>query len=440
MNNNKIAVGILNKNEVDFNLNGNFSINNNTELTGKTKAFIKDDQLHLQNKNNILNVGEMVTFTPNNHNCIFEIKDVTIGVNFHWQQEENQQFKGDLKLLLTNKSIQVINNIDVEDYLLSVISSEMSSNCSLEFLKAHAIISRSWVMAQIHNQNNKTQPTNTILATDNEYIRWYDKENHSLFDVCADDHCQRYQGISRINNKNVAEAVKSTTGLVLMHNNTICDARFSKCCGGVSEVFENCWENTPLPYLPSICDSKEKHQNTQDLKNEKEAHLFINSNPKAFCNTTDKKIISQVMNNYDTETQNFFRWRVSYSQKEISDIIKEKSGFDFGDILDLTPIERGLSGRLVKLKITGSKKTLTIGKELEIRRWLSMSHLYSSAFTIEKHNVINNVPQQFILNGAGWGHGVGLCQIGAAAMGEQGYSFTDILQHYFKDVDIVKYR
>ena len=276
----------------------------------------------------------------------------------------------------------------------------------------------------------------TCIQTEDIYIKWYDREDHELFDVCADDHCQRYQGITKASNPNVAQAIQATRGIVLSDGQEICDARFSKCCGGISEEFPYAWEDRSYSYLKAVYDGKETHE-FPDLTIEENAEKWIRQTPGTFCNTHDKHILSQVLNNYDQETQQFFRWTVDYTQAELSALIKEKSGIDFGNIIDLIPVERGKSGRLSKLKIVGTKRTLTIGKELEIRRTLSPTHLYSSAFIVEKGRIKDGVPQTFHFIGAGWGHGVGLCQIGAAVMGEQGYTYRQILFHYYKNAQII---
>lgn len=359
----------------------------------------------------------------------FWLKDVVIGINFHWERKEDQQFQGALKLIIEDGAITAINIIKVEDYLTSVISSEMSATASLDLLKAHAVISRSWLLAQIEKNkeltNNKVDYS-TFTQNENELIRWYDREDHVNYDVCADDHCQRYQGITRTfsNLDTVKQAIQETRGQVLFSDGKICDARFSKCCGGMVEEFQHCWEDIKYPYLVKTRDDKDQ-TDLPDLTQETNAVKWIQQRPSAFCNTQDKKILSQVLNNYDQETQDFYRWQVSYTQDELSELVKERTGIDFGAITDLIPVERGTSARLVKLKITGTKKTMTIGKELEIRRTLSKSHLYSSAFYVEKKD------STFILHGAGWGHGVGLCQIGAAVMAEEGYRYDKILLHYY---------
>ncbi len=376
------------------------------------------------------------------HGCAARVKDVVIGIGFHWEQKEDQVFRGAIKLMIMENGIQVVNILPLEEYLVSVISSEMRGDSAPALLKAHTIISRSWLLAQIGKQaGNSGGKTSRSSGekTEGEYIRWYDREDHTRFHVCADDHCQRYQGITRAANPAVEAAVRETAGQVMVYEGAICDARYSKCCGGVSEQFEYCWEPVHHPYLKRVDDNPEEAPvNTLDLKVEKHAVRFIESVPEAFCHTSDDRLLRQVLNDYDQSSPDFYRWTVEYSQEELSGLIREKSGIDFGDIIDLVPVQRGESARLVRLRIEGTRKTLTVGKELEIRRWLSPSHLYSSAFTVEKLEVRDGIPGRFRLRGAGWGHGVGLCQIGAAVMADRGYSHTRILTHYFTRATIEK--
>lgn len=357
-----------------------------------------------------------------------------IGVDFHWERKEDQIFKGSLCILSEGDNIRAINIISIEDYLLSVISSEMSATSSPEFLKAHAVISRSWLLAQVLKSkglNIDNQEYITNFKTDVELVRWYDREDHRNFDVCADDHCQRYQGITRATTPLIETAVLETFGRVLTYNGLICDARFSKCCGGISELFENVWEPVNHPYLQKVVDNGFQQANLSDeLTHEEAAKDWILSRPDAFCNTSNKNILKQVLNDYDQETNDFFRWEVIYSQEKLSNLVRTRTGIDFGSIVDLIPIQRGVSGRVIRLKIVGTLYTMIIGKELEIRKTLSESHLYSSAFVIKKQLAEGSL--NFILSGAGWGHGVGLCQIGAAVMGANGYSYSEILSHYFK--------
>ena len=452
----KVHVGILFEPQIEFILLNPYRIND-MEISGK--------QVVTYNEGRILWNGRLydeLLFEPvNEATDAFELLDVTIGINFHWERKEDQRFLGSLKIIVENKKLTGINVINVEDYLTSVISSEMSATASLELLKAHAVISRSWLLAIDNSIDNSLRhdsaaPNNAAncqLSTVNCQLKWYERDAHTRFDVCADDHCQRYQGITRASTEIVKQAIAATRGQVLTSDGKICDARFSKCCGGAFEEFQYCWEDVKYPYLLKqrdfrIFSSKFNDlsfENTlsgsglPDLTDEQEAETWIRTSPPAFCNTTDKKVLSQVLNNYDQETTDFYRWKVVYTQEELSALILKRSGIDYGQIIDLVPIARGTSGRLWKLKIIGTKKTLTIGKELEIRRTLSTSHLYSSAFVVDKEGVSpEGIPARFILTGAGWGHGVGLCQIGAAVMGEQGYKYDAILLHYYIGANIEK--
>ena len=432
----RVKVGIMNEPHVDFVLFGDYRVDGGDAVTGAQRAeATADGKVKWGDR-----VADSVTFEPvDAANGFFELKDVTIGVNFHWERKENQRFSGALHLIVEHGRLTAVNVLPVEDYLLSVISSEMSATASLELLKAHAVISRSWLLAQIDKNKRIIEKNEDYKACeesgDDEMIKWYDREDHVNFDVCADDHCQRYQGITRQSTERVRDAIKATWGEVLTYGGELCDARFSKCCGGVYEEFENCWEPNHYDYLEARRDGEEE-MNFPDLTKEAAAEEWILTSPKAFCNTTDKQILSQVLNNYDQETTDFYRWTVEYTQEELAALILKRSGVDYGQILDLQPVARGTSGRLYKLKIVGTKKALTIGKELEIRRTLSPSHLYSSAFIVERHDVTDGVPGKFVLRGAGWGHGVGLCQIGAAVMGEKGYNYKEILLHYFINANI----
>lgn len=358
--------------------------------------------------------------------CFFTLCDVTIGVEFHWQRKEAQSFRGGIEFYAADGAVTVINNINAEEYLKSVISSEMNAHASLELLKAHAVISRSWLIAQISKKGTDAKNGGKGMRADgNEIVKWYDRDDHNLFDVCADDHCQRYQGITKAYIPTVKRAVEETRGEVLVSDGEICDARFSKCCGGATEEFGYCWEDKDVEYLKGVRDSADEAQ-LPDLTTECEAEKWIAAEPEAFCNTSDGEILRQILNDFDMETNDFYRWQVRYSQQELSDIVRERSGIDFGTIESLTPLERGVSGRISRLRIDGSKRSMIIGKELEIRKTLSRSHLYSSAFTVKREN------GDFVIYGAGWGHGVGLCQIGAAVMGSKGYGYREILAHYYK--------
>ena len=430
----EISVGIVNAQEIHFTLNARFLAKGET-VSGNQQVSFEEGGI-LWNGN----VYRELTFTPLDEDSSFSLYDVTIGINFHWERQETQSFIGTLKLVVYEGKITAINILPAEDYLTSVISSEMNATSSLEFLKAHAVVSRSWLLAQIEKRKAMSKKQGdffSFVKTDTEYIRWYDREDHTIFDVCADDHCQRYQGLTKATNQSVAEAVKATRGQVMMYKNSICDARFSKCCGGITEEFDTCWENKKYPYLTAVRDDKNDAA-MPDLTIEEEADKWIRSTPDGFCNTHDKHILSQILNNYDQETTNFYRWKVRYTQEELAELIRTNTKCDYGQIIDLIPIERGKSGRISKLKIVGTLKTLIIGKELEIRRTLSDTHLFSSAFVVDKGPQQDDVPAWFELTGAGWGHGVGLCQIGAAVMGEKGYNYNDILLHYYKDADIRK--
>ena len=436
----EISVGIVSGRGLTFTLNGYFTANGN-RVTGQRTALLKDGRIFIDDGTGDIEAGAEITFVPENAGSnSFTLHAVTIGVAFHWQRNENQTFRGDLRFIIENDRITAVNILPVEQYLLSVISSEMSATSSAELLKAHAVISRSWLLAQMEKTARLKAGAKkymTSFVTDTEITRWYDREDHNNFDVCADDHCQRYQGITRASTPVVEEAVRETSGEVLMNDGQICDARYSKCCGGITELFENAWEPLSHPYLQKVIDYKYMPSGfSDDLTIEANAVKWIMGVPDAFCNTKDKKTLRQVLNNYDQETNDFFRWRVTYSQRELSTLVREKTGIDFGMISDLEPVTRGTSGRIVRLRINGERKTMIIGKELEIRKALSKTHLYSSAFFVEKR--IEKGETHFILHGAGWGHGVGLCQIGAAVMGASGYSYKSILLHYFVNSTLKK--
>ncbi len=439
-----IHVGILQGEAVRFNLAGKFEASGlGRNIYGACRAEIHNDRIRVHNGDEHWDFSREAIFIPCNLSADHvELTGVTIGIDFHWERKETQRFQGGLKLLKTGDRIQVINIIPAEKYLHSVISSEMNANSSLALLKAHAIISRSWVLAQIRGKHTSAgkAPGGKMdrKQSDTEWIDWQDREDHEQFHVCADDHCQRYQGISRVQNEKVIRAVNETHGQILMYGEEICDARYSKACGGVTEQFENCWEPVHHPYLVSVQDSQDNGDGARlGLNTESAFRSFLADPPDAFCNTTDEKILSQVLNTYDLPTRDFYRWMVRYTNNELSELIRRRSGMDMGAIRSLVPLERGASGRITRLEITGTKKQVVVGKELTIRRWLSESHLFSAAFAVDTEGD-GEIPDRFIINGAGWGHGVGLCQIGAAVMGEQGYTHEDILRHYYKDVKIVK--
>ena len=472
-----VSVGIVSGQKIHFSLNKPYLAKGEV-VTGEQEVEFSEGGV-LWNGNQY----SSLTFHPQSCDASFSLSDVTIGVNFHWERKETQTFLGTLHFVVESDKICAINELPVEKYLESVISSEMSATSSLELLKAHAVISRSWLLAQMKKRRDVAKSGNNFFSfvkKDDMLIRWYDREDHTIFDVCADDHCQRYQGITKETSPHVAEAIRQTKGQILMDGEEICDARFSKCCGGITEEFQYCWENTPKSYLSAVRDialgikpeglkssmnaeclkdasdaeglkdgdtenlkgSKalmDSEYRLPDLTQEEEADRWIRSNPPAFCNTTDRKVLSEVLNDYDQETADFYRWKVTLTQEKLQHLLEEKLKMNFGCILDMKAVERGTSGRISKLQIIGTEKTFTIGKELEIRRALSDSHLYSSAFVVDKFDLDENqVPQRFELIGAGWGHGVGLCQIGAAVMGNEGYSYDDILLRYYQGAEIKK--
>jgi len=432
----EISVGIMSAESINFSLFNPYKFNDITLRKGDYSASLSEGKILFNGKLH----NEVLIKAKDVHTDSFELKDAVIGINFHWERKENQQFQGHLKLIVENDKITAINIVLLEDYLLSVISSEMSATSSEELLKAHAVISRSWLLAQIE-KNRSLETTDKSYQTSfedgNEIIRWWDREDHINFDVCADDHCQRYQGVTKQSTPLVTDVIGETFGQVMMYNGAICDTRFYKCCGGFMETFENVWEPMPHPYLVGKADSKNVSFETPDLTNEDEATEWIKTSPVAFCNTTDARVLKQVLNDYDQETSDFYRWTVEYSQEELSALIKKRSGIDYGDIIEIVPIERGTSGRIIRLKIIGTERIMTIGKELEIRRTLSESHLYSSAFVVETSDENEEgIPGKFTFFGAGWGHGVGLCQIGAAVMADKGYKYEEILEHYYPGAGI----
>lgn len=448
-----IAVGIVSAESVSFTLNTPYTMNGKT-MSGTHTARWSDGSIELDGEKHL-----KIELTPaeSKEQATFSLHDVVIGINFHWERTETQTFSGALSFVVDGNKIWAVNKLPIEDYLYSVIASEMSATSSLELLKAHAVTSRSWLIAQLQRKNDKSR---IEYRTDNELVKWYDRDDHHLFDVCADDHCQRYQGITRIkaaeqtdttllgkahdklkqythsakSKSPVRQAIDETRGMLLISkapgqsdDGEVCDARFSKCCGGMTEQYDTCWDETPHRYLQAFPDFTIKPEGYDiNLREEEHARRWITSSPESFCNTQDAKVLKQVLNSYDQETSDFYRWEVSYTTEELSELVKRRTGIDFGTITDLIPVTRGASGRISRLKITGTKKTFIIGKELEIRRSLSESHLYSSAFIVEKTDT------GFTLTGSGWGHGVGLCQIGAAVMSERGFGYKAILLHYFR--------
>ncbi len=434
-----LKVGILERAEkISGKLSGIFNADG-SKVTGEFVAQNINGSVEVtfSNSDSVCQKSELM-FIGSNNNCSFLINDVIIGIKFHWQRNETHHFRGDLILSADkDNTITVINQVKLEDYLQSVISSEMSATAPVELLKAHAITSRSWLAAMLNRKGKEVAETShekRVNGTD-EFIRWYGREEHLLFDVCADDHCQRYHGISRIIADSAKTAVNETRGTFLVSEGSVCDARYSKSCGGITEEFPAAWEDTDVPYLKTRSDAETDYPS---IRNEDDAGKWIHSNPEAYCNTNDAEILKTILPGFDQETADFFRWEVKYSREELEKIILEKSGIDFGSLKSIESVERGPSGRVVKLKIEGTKKSIVIGKELEIRRWLAPSHLYSSAFTVETIIKDNELPESFILQGAGWGHGIGLCQIGAAVMAIKGKTAPEILNHYFVGAEILK--
>ena len=428
-----VSVGIMFQPQISILLDGLFHFSGKN-YTGEQTVSYQDGVLLFDGQ-----LFPKITFTPSQEEDTFVLKDVVIGINFHWERKEDQRFKGLLEFIVEDEKVTAINTLPIDIYLISVISSEMNATSSLDLLKAHTVISRSWLLSQIEKRHAIEISEAEYVSdsrTDTEWIRWWDREDHNNYDVCADDHCQRYQGITRASQslEAVTRAVMETSGEVIVSNHDICDARYSKCCGGVFEEFPTCWEPVAYPYLTKGYDGEKATLPAPlpDLSQEAAAEVWIRSAPPAFCNTQDEATLSQVLNNYDQETTHFYRWSVFYTTEEISDLIFRRIGINFGTILELVPLVRGTSGRITRLRVVGTKQTLEIGKELLIRKALSESHLYSSAFVVDK------TCKGFLLTGAGWGHGVGLCQIGAAVMAAKGYNYRSILSHYFTGSQIIK--
>ena len=430
----KITVGIMDhQTEVAGRLNGNYRGDEFGPAYGRFSAKTEAEMIVLADEANHETCRSTSIRLTAQEVSTFSLFHVTIGNHFHWERTEDQTFQGDLILRLRKDgTIVAINEIPLEDYLKSVISSEMSGDAPMEFLKTHAILSRSWLLAALDRKKKKVERSTPVSKTTRkkgEVMRWYDREDHELFDVCADDHCQRYQGITKIESEQAEEAVRETRGTVITHQDKICDARYSKACGGITEDFDTAWDDKRVPYLRSISDASVPHR---PITTEEEASAWILSNPEAYCGTKDERLLEKILPDFDRETKNFFRWRIETSRTELEEILQEKSGFDFGTLQEIVPLRRGPSGRISRLRVVGSKRSMVVGKELEIRRWLSRSHLYSSAFIVKAE------AERFIFHGAGWGHGVGLCQIGAAVMATRGFSADEILKHYFLGVEIKK--
>jgi SpoIID/LytB domain protein len=439
-----MTVGIIDRQaEVAGCLNGNFHVDGFGPLSGMFSAKVVSGSIELTgDENDEIACASLIRLTADKGST-FTLFHVTIGKQFHWERKEDQTFQGNLVLKLRNDgTMAIIDEISLEDYLKSVVSSEMSGNAPMEFLKAHAIISRSWLIAAL-DRKRKARPVETqnfaslqtlegaTIAP--EIVRWYEQEDHDLYDVCADDHCQRYQGVTKIVSVHAGEAVLETRGQAITYWGEICDARYSKACGGITEAFETAWDDNPIPYLGSISDAANSYP---PVMTEEDAARWILSEPDAYCNTKDGDILAKILPDFDQETEAFFRWKIEYKREELEKILLEKSGIDFGTLKGFQPLSRGPSGRIFRLKIIGSKKSIIVGKELEIRRWLSISHLYSSAFIVNMEYDGQGEVETFVFHGAGWGHGVGLCQIGAAVMAAKGFSAKEILMHYFPGTEI----
>ena len=434
----KITVGIMDRQtEVAGYLNGSFHIDNLGLVSGRFFAKAEEGMVVFTGEaRREICRSSSIKFVSQEGSS-FSLRNVTIGNGFHWERTEDQTFRGDLILRLREDgTIAAINEVPLEDYLTSVISSEMNAAAPKEFLKAHAILSRSWLLAAL-DRKNETRKTSiqagNTAEEEGSVMRWYEREDHHLFDICSDDHCQRYQGITKIASNQAIEAVRETRGMALTFQGKICDARYSKACGGVTEEFATAWDNKQVPYLGSISDAPVQHPS---IRSEDEASRWVLSEPEAYCNSKDETLLNKILPGFDRETKDYFRWRVEYSRTEIEEILREKSGFDFGSLQNVVPLQRGTSGRIFRLKIIGSKRSMVVGKELEIRNWLSRSHLYSSAFVVSIKSNPQGEAERFIFDGAGWGHGVGLCQIGAAVMATRGFSAGEILKHYFRDTEI----
>jgi stage II sporulation protein D len=435
-----ISVGIIERaQEIRGVFHGSYELPNFVRLQGQFAVQCESNNLVLKDSEGVevIRGAEFRCRALNGATCT--LCDVTIGIHFHWERKEDQTFESDMRFLAnTHRTISAINEIGIEKYLQSVISSEINAKAPGELLKAHAVTSRSWIVAMLERQKKSKNiriPSQRSQETKNEIVRWYDREDHAHYDVCADDHCQRYQGITKVVARSAEEAVLATRGQILTQKNEICDARFSKACGGRTELFEHTWEETPIPYLQSISDSAQIHP---PVMNETDAERWILLSPDVYCNTSDGKILKQVLPSFDQETTDFFRWKVEYTQEQLAHILYTKSKIDFGIVMDIVPLLRGPSGRIFKLKVVGSRRTIIVGKELEIRRWFSKSHLYSSAFIVKTERDAKGIPAKFTLFGAGWGHGVGLCQIGAAVMAAKGCKAEEIVKHYFPKAELEK--
>jgi peptidoglycan hydrolase-like amidase len=438
-----IAVGLIDRTEsVTVSLEGRYRTQSG-RLVGPGRLVLSCHGGVLQSNGSIASEDPPWELIPEDPRlCRFSL-EVMIGIDFHWQQMENQTFLGNLQLIPHGQDhLTVINRVPLETYITSVICSEMNANSHPNSIKSHAVISRSWLLAQLDareaaglekKEKQKVAGKHKVsapLSAPAEIIRWTDRQAHLTYDVCADDHCQRYQGTGRIDSPEVAKAIAATHGQVLTYEGRACDARFSKCCGGVVEQFQTAWGDEPVPYLVALADGPDSRLTDPPLTEEPVMRRFIEDPPACYCNCTDHSILGRVLNDYDQSTQDFFRWQVRLDAIRASALVSEKMGIDLGRLLAIEPVERGPSGRLLRLRLSGDGGSVVIGKELEIRRALSRSHLYSSAFVVDIEGPRDR-PDTFVLTGAGWGHGVGLCQIGAAVMACREIGYRDILSHYY---------
>jgi len=429
----KIAL-LQNYKEARLNLKGRFLLAGEKPISSQIIVSGRQGEVALGEPSGLKIASGKAIMLSAQDNATFTLSDVKIGIDFHWQRSQEQSFRGNIFLsAVSDSSFNLINEITLEDYLLSVISSEMSAAAPLEFLKAQAVVARSWLVAMLAKK--KTARSNTSSKNENEIVVWQDVNDHQGFDVCADDHCQRYQGITRIISDNVRVAIDATRGLFLISGGDICDARYYKACGGQTDIFSTAWEDKSPDYLKSVTDNIQQHS---PIASEAEAEGWLAGRPQAYCDTTDKELLGKILPVFDQETLAFYRWQVTYSRQELEEIIRKKSGIDFGELQNIVAVGRGPSGRIYKLKIEGSKRNVIVGKELEIRRWLSESHLLSSAFVVSKTNASDGSVKSFTLAGGGWGHGVGMCQIGAAVMASKGFNAKQILAHYFQDANLKK--
>lgn len=434
-----ISVGVMAvERALDFRLICNFKANGRKSLSpGEYTARLDRGSISLFNKEGRVIVGDhSISLLPElPGESRFVLKKVPVGAGFHWQQRQDLIFQGEFHIQpFDGKQLQVINRLPLETYLSSVVGSEMSGTAPLEFLKAHAVISRSWALRRMKRKSRSASSGSSPVEPTDEgtILRWTGAEIHQGFDVCAEDHCQRYRGILGETASNPERAVQETRGEVLTHEDEICDTRYCKCCGGMTENFSTAWDDRDIPYLSALPDNDRSPPGfCFPLSEEENARAWITGSPEAFCNPRNRELLEAVLSEGDRRTTDFFRWQTVYSQEEICKIVTEKTGAHLGWIRDLLPLERGASGRIIRLRIVGTDQTLTVGKELEIRRVLSSTHLYSSAFVIMRELGRDGIPRNFRLIGAGWGHGVGLCQIGAAVMATRGKTYQEIIRHYF---------